>query len=133
MKEALNGNHPDYSSQLKTAVKTSQIDASLSTALRCGSTSELTAGSAGRIARSELLSFETDEERQPTHVRRCQSLTEGCAVRRVPLEKQIAFIDVQIRAFQSGPPHLGMNRALVIAALRKRQGYLLAKLAAHRG
>ncbi len=55
----------------------------------------------------------------------------GCAIRRVPLKKQIAFIDAQIQVFQSGPPHLGMNRALAISALRKRQGQLLAKLAAH--
>ena len=50
--------------------------------------------------------------------------------RRVPLEKEIAFIDVQIRSFQSGPPHLGMNRALAISGLRQRQAMLLARLAA---
>ena len=60
-------------------------------------------------------------------------LLKSVPVRHVPLEKQIAFIDVQIRAFQSGPPHLGVNRALVIAALRRRQGDLMSKLAARHG
>ncbi|HEU0167819.1 MAG TPA: hypothetical protein VFS62_08585 [Chloroflexota bacterium] len=46
----------------------------------------------------------------------------------LPLEKQIAFIDAQIQTYQSGPPHLGMNRALAISTLRKRQALLVAAL-----
>ncbi|MBV8084589.1 MAG: hypothetical protein JO247_07215 [Chloroflexi bacterium] len=44
------------------------------------------------------------------------------------LDKQIAFIDAQIQSFQSGPPHLGVNRALAISLLRKRQARLIAEL-----
>jgi hypothetical protein len=54
----------------------------------------------------------------------------GSAASRISLEQHIAFIDVQIRVFQSGPPHLGLNRALAISGLRRRQAALLAELAA---
>lgn len=51
----------------------------------------------------------------------------------ISLERRIAFIDVQIRTFQNGPPHLGRDRALAIATLRQRQGQLLAELNGKRG